>query len=204
MATDIVIPEKERWTYEDYMNLTPSDSFGFQIIRGILVVSPSPKRRHQRTILSLGRILDIYVNAHNWGEMFIAPFDVILDADQPEPENIVQPDLMFVSREHMDIVTDDNIQGAPDLVVEVLSDSTARYDRVGKMSVYAEFGVKEYWILDTNAQFLESFDLTGAHPQLVASLGGDDVFKPELFPDLEISLSDLWYPEKDDSDGKDT
>jgi hypothetical protein len=84
MATDIVIPEKERWTYEDYMNLTPPDSFGFQIIRGKLVVSPSPKRRHQRTILSLGRILDI---------------------------------------RHLGRILD-------------------IYDRVGKMSVYAEFGVK--------------------------------------------------------------
>lgn len=204
MATDIVIPEKERWTYEDYINLTPPDSFGFQIIRGELIVSPSPKRRHQRTVLSLGRILDIHVNASDLGEIFLAPFDVVLDANYPESVNIVQPDLMFVSKERMDIITDDNIQGAPDLVIEVLSESTARYDRVGKMSVYAEFGVMAYWILDVNAHVLESFDLTGEHPQLIASLGGDDVFKPEVFPDLEIALSDLWYPEKDDSDGKDT
>jgi len=203
MATDIVIPEKERWTYNDYMNLTPPDSFGFQIIRGELVVSPSPKRRHQRTVLSLGRILDTYVNAHDLGEVFLAPFDVVLDADYPEPENIVQPDLMFISKERLDIITDDNVQGAPDLVVEVLSDSTARYDRVGKMSVYAEFGVVEYWILDANARFLESFDLTAERPLLIASHGGEDTFKPGFFGGLEIPLADLWYPEKDDSNGKD-
>ena len=133
---------------------------------------------------------------------FVAPFDVVLDADYPEPENIVQPDLMFVAKERMDIITDDNIQGSPDLVIEVLSESTARYDRVGKMSVYAEFGVKWYWILDANACFLESFDLTGEHPQLIASLGGEDVFKPEFLPNLEISLANLWYPEED-SDEKD-
>lgn len=202
MASEIVIPKKERWTYSDYMNFTPPDSFGFQVIRGELVVSPSPKRRHQRAVLTLGGILGQYAQK-NGGEVFVAPFDVILDAHLPEPENIVQPDIMFVSDGHMDIVTDDNIQGAPDLVVEVLSNSTARYDRVGKMGAYAEFGVGEYWILDTDAQVLEVFDLAGERPMLVLSLAGEAVFNPSLFPNLEISLKDLWYPEKEDGKNND-
>lgn len=200
MASEIVIPKKERWTYSDYMNFTPPDSFGFQVIRGELVVSPSPKRRHQRTVLTLGGILDQYAQKSG-GEVFVAPFDVVLDAHLPEPENIVQPDIMFVSDERMNIVTDDNIQGAPDLVVEVLSNSTARYDRVGKMGVYAEFGVCEYWILDTDAKVLEVFNLTQERPLLVSSLADEDLFYPNLFPELEISLKELWYPEKED--GKD-
>lgn len=197
MASEIVIPKKERWTYSDYMNFTPPDSFGFQVIRGELVVSPSPKRRHQRTVLTLGGILDPYAQK-NGGEVFVAPFDVVLDAHLSEPENIVQPDIMFVSDGRMDIVIEDNIQGAPDLVVEVLSNSTARYDRVGKMEVYAEFGVCEYWILDTDGQTLEIFDLTDERPSLVLSLAGEAVFKPSLFPQLEIALKDLWYSSKKD------
>ena len=195
MATDIVIPQKERWTYEDYLQLIPPDSFGFEILRGELVVSPSPNRRHQRTVLSLGRILDVHVNTQNLGEIFVAPFDVVLDADSSVSENIVQPDLMFISKDRLNIITDDNIRGAPDLVIEVLSDSTARYDRVGKMRTYTEFGVKEYWIIDADQKTLEAFDLTGDEPVLQATLAESDVFKPKLFPGLEISLSELWYPE---------
>jgi len=195
MATDIVIPQKERWTYEDYLQLIPPDSFGFEILRGELIVSPSPNRRHQRTVLSLGRILDVHVNTQNLGEIFVAPFDVVLDADSSVSENIVQPDLMFVSKDRLNIITDDNIRGAPDLVIEVLSDSTARYDRVEKMRAYIEFGVKEYWIIDADQKILEAFDLTGDEPVLQAPLAESDVFKPKLFPGLEISLSELWYPE---------
>lgn len=195
MATDIVIPQKERWTYRDYLQLIPPDSFGFEILRGELVVSPSPNRRHQRTVLSLGRILDVHVNTQTLGEIFVAPFDVVLDADSSVSENIVQPDLMFVSKNRLNIITDDNIRGAPDLVIEVLSDSTARYDRVGKMRTYIEFGVKEYWIIDADQKTLEAFDLTGDEPVLQATLAESDIFKPKLFPGLEISLSELWYPE---------
>lgn len=195
MATDIIIPQKERWTYEDYLQLIPPDSFGFEILSGELIVSPSPNRRHQRTVLSLGRILDVHVNTQNLGEIFVAPFDVVLDADPSVSENIVQPDLMFISKDRLNIITDDNIRGAPDLVIEVLSDSTARYDRVEKMQAYIEFGVKEYWIIDANQKTLEAFDLTGDEPVLQATLAESDVFKPKLFPGLEISLSELWYPE---------
>lgn len=197
MASEIVIPEKERWTYSDYMNFTPPDSFGFQVIRGELIVSPSPKRNRQRAVLSLSGILDSYARA-NGGEVFVAPFDVVLDAHLPEPENIVQPDVIFVSPDHMHIITEENIKGAPDLVVEVLSDSTARYDRVGKMDVYTEFGVREYWILDTETRVLEVFDLTHERPQLLTSLADQDVFRPSLFPNLEIPLQNLWYPDKED------
>ena len=195
MATDIVIPQKERWTYEDYLQLIPPDSFGFEILRGELVVSPSPNRRHQRTVLSLGRILDVHVNTQNLGEIFVAPFDVVLDADSSVSENIVQPDLMFVSKDRLNIITDDNIRGAPDLVIEVLSGSTARYDRVEKMRTYTEFGVKEYWIIDADQKTLEAFGLTSDEPVLQATMAESYVFKPKLFPGLEISLSELWYPE---------
>lgn len=203
MASEIVIPEKERWTYSDYMNLTPPDSFGFQVIRGELIVSPSPKRNHQWCIQKLLVLLDGYVTKQKLGEVFVAPFDVVLDAHLPEPENIVQPDVVFVSNERIDIVTEENIKGAPDLVVEVLLGSTARYDRVGKMEIYAEFGVREYWILDADAKVLEVFDVTHERPHLMMSLADADVFRPNLFPDLEIPLENLWYPNKEDGQKND-
>ena len=204
MATDIIIPQKERWTYQDYLQIIPPDSFGFEILRGELIVSPSPNRRHQRTVLSLGRILDVHVNTQNLGEIFVAPFDVVLDADSSVSENIVQPDLMFVSKDRLNIITEDNIRGAPDLMVEILSASSIRRDRVDKMKIYAEFGVKEYWIIDTEQKTLEAFVLRGNDLVLTlvarseVSLGVDDqidVFESALFPRLKIPLSDLWYPE---------
>ena len=80
-------------------------------------------------------------------------------------------------------------------MVEVLSSSSIRRDRVDKMKIYAEFGVKEYWIIDADQKTLEAFDLTGDVPVLQATMAESDVFKPKLFSGLEISLSELWYPE---------
>ena len=158
-------------------------------------MSPSPKRDHQWCIQELFAILKSWISNRDFGEVYIAPFDVVLDADSSVSENIVQPDLMFVSKDRLNIITEDNIRGAPDLVIEVLSDSTARYDRVGKMRAYIEFGVKEYWIIDTEQKTLEAFDLTSTEPVLQATLAESDVFKPKLFSGLEISLTELWYPE---------
>lgn len=192
MAVETVVLQKERWTYADYAAFTPPDSGGYQVIRGELIVTPSPRRAHQWVVKKLSALLDRYVTDHSLGEVHLAPFDVILDADRDEPENIVQPDVLFIAKDRLDIVTDANVQGAPDLAVEILSDSTARYDRVHKMNLYAEFGVRHYWIIDSGAHTLEAFDLTGETPQLVRAVSEDDVFKPELFSDLGIRLSEIW------------
>ena len=191
MLQDVILPKKERWTYTDYLSLPP-DSSGYQIIRGELIVTPSPKRAHQWACGRLLVLIDTHVHQNDLGEVYVAPFDVILDAQSHDPENIVQPDILFVSKDRLDIVTAANVQGAPDLAVEILSESTARYDRAHKQNIYREFGVKHYWIVDAEARTLEAFELSGEASRLAAAHAGDDVFRPEIFPGLEIRLGDIW------------
>ena len=134
-----------KFTYDDYCN-APEDK-RYELLDGDLVVTPAPGTAHQRVLRRLTILLGLSVERTGVGEVFVAPFDVVLsDTD------VVQPDLLFISNERAHIVTDENAQGAPDLVVEVLSPSTAERDLTFKRSLYAKHGVQEYWLMDTNVK----------------------------------------------------
>lgn len=134
-----------KFTYEDYKH-TPEDK-RYELIDGELILAAAPGRAHQRTEMKIALRLGSYVEENDLGEVYSAPFDVVLtDTD------VVQPDLLFVSKERLNIINDDNIRGAPDLVVEILSPSTAGRDRTVKRILYAKHGVKEYWQVDTDAK----------------------------------------------------
>jgi Uma2 family endonuclease len=115
-----------------------------------------------------------------------APTDVLL-----APTSVVQPDLLFIGNERLAILTEANIQGAPDLVVEVLSPSTAAIDRGGKMALYARYGVPHYWILDALHLSLETYEIREGEYELISQFKTDDVVKVRLFPGLAVSLADL-------------
>ena len=136
---------KARLTYADYMKT--SDDERYELLNGELIMSPSPKEIHQDISGNLYFRLRAFVRERSLGKVYFSPFDVVLsDTD------VVQPDLLFVSNERADIITADNIQGAPDLVVEILSPATAERDRTVKLDLYAQHGVKEYWIVDPDAK----------------------------------------------------
>ena len=130
-----------KFTYEDYKH-TPEDK-RYELIDGELILAASPRRAHQRTDMEITLVLGDYVKEHDLGEVYSAPFDVVLsDTD------VVEPDLLFVSKERLHIINDDNVRGAPDLVIEILSPPTAGRDRTVKRTLYAKHGVKEYWLAD--------------------------------------------------------
>ena len=131
-------------TYEDYAR-TPDDE-RWELLDGELVMVPSPNMPHQATQVKLGSRLNNFVEQGGLGHVFFAPTDVVLSYN-----NVVQPDLLFVSREREHIITRANIQGAPDLAVEIRSPSTAERDLTVKRRLYAEHGVKEYWLVDPDA-----------------------------------------------------
>jgi Uma2 family endonuclease len=105
------------------------------------------------------------------GEIYTAPFDVILDPENPDPEILVKPDLLFVSKDRLKIITEDNVQGSPDLVVEILSPSTAGDDygrkfqirRIELVEIYEEARVSHYWIIDPAARTLGRVDELSTH-----------------------------------------
>ena len=131
-------------TYEDYAR-TPDDE-RWELLNGELVMVPSPLTTHQAVQVGLGWRMAMFVEQRGLGHVFFAPTDVVLsDAD------VVQPDLLFISSEREHIITRANIQGAPDLAVEIRSPSTAERDQTVKRRLYEEHGVKEYWLVDPDA-----------------------------------------------------
>lgn len=139
-------------TYEDYANI-PGDE-RYELIDGELILVSSPNEMHQRVSK---RLLWLFrdVEESGLGWVYDAPFDVILsDTD------VVQPDLMFVSKERAEIITPANVQGAPNLVVEVLSPSTAQRDWTQKRDLYAKYGVRELWLVAPDARLVWVMALT--------------------------------------------
>lgn len=149
-ATDVVIPKKERYTYADYAALP--EGAPYELIDGELVMTASPNIQHQRIIGRLFRMLSSFAEEHDLGEVFVSPVDVYLsETDTPVP------DVAFVAKERLDIVGEQTIEGGPDLVIEVLSPSTAYYDLRKKKRLYAEAGVREYWIVDPVEESIEVY-----------------------------------------------
>jgi Uma2 family endonuclease len=173
-------------TYEDYCAL-PDDGRRYEILDGELSMTPSPSVAHQRFAANLLVSLKPFVTARGLGEVFIAPFDVIL-----EETSVVVPDLLFVASERSGIVTDRGVRGAPDLIVEILSPGTARRDRVEKAKLYARHGVRQYWLADPETRVLEVYELGEGQYRRAASLADADTFSPSLFPGLSIPLASLW------------
>ena len=154
-----------------------------ELIHGRFYLSPSPIRIHQFLVLRLGRLLDDIAERAG-GEALVAPMDVHL-ADH----TVAQPDVLYVSPERQGIVQT-WIEGAPDLVVEVLSPSTARMDRLLKLNRYAEAGVREYWLVDPAVRTIEFLVHDGEHFVVHAPNGG--TWRSPAVPGIELDIDALW------------
>ena len=179
----------QKLSYEDYA-LIPDDGRRHEVLDGEHVMSPSPKTKHQRLVGRLFRSLSAFADDRGLGEVFVAPFDVLLS-----DHDIVQPDVVFVSDARLRIVDEDNCKGAPDLVVEVLSGSTRRRDLIEKRKRYETFGVAEYWVVDPDIDAVQTFrpDADGRYQRaddLTAEAG--DVLTSPLFPDWRLPLARLF------------
>jgi len=177
--------EKKKYTYADYLK-TPDDE-RYELIEGELLITPSPVTRHQRISRKIEFMLEKCVTENDLGEVFDAPYDVYLDA-----ENVVQPDLLFVMKESLNIIGEKNIQGAPDLVIEIISESTAYRDLVQKKKLYARFGVKEYWIVPPEASSVEVYTLKDNTFSLQTTYGRDDTLRSPLLQKLGIELKKIF------------
>lgn len=182
---DQLVGEPIRLTYEDYCAL-PDDGRRYEIIDGDLFMSPAPNIPHQKVVLRLGARLDNHAHAGDLGTVLIAPTDVLLGE-----HDIVQPDIVFISRERSSIIRDKNIEGAPDLIVEVLSPGTSRRDLRDKRNLYARSGVQYYWVLDPDGPRVTELQLQEGEYALVSEHKGSANFEPVLFPGLKINPGEL-------------
>lgn len=180
------IAEKKRYTYEDYLK-TPDD-VRYELIEGDLIMVPSPITRHQRISMKIAFAIEKYVVENNLGEVFYAPYDVHLD-----DENVVQPDILFISKDNSNIIGEKNVQGAPDLVIEILSEAAAYRDTIQKKRLYARFGVKEYWIAAPDDRLVEVYYLKDrGEYQLIKTYSEDAVLESQIIRGLKIELSKIF------------
>jgi Uma2 family endonuclease len=167
---------------------TPEDGNRYEVIDGELYVTPPPIEPHQRTIHVLDVLLGVHILAHDLGRLYPAPIGVVL----PGSATGVQPDLVYVAREHTGIIVERGIEGSPDHVIEILSPSTQARDRGVKMRAYAAAGIPHYWIVDGRARRLEAYRLGEDGYGDPQTYGLGTIFRPELFPGLEIPIDRLW------------
>lgn len=154
-----------------------------ELIHGRFYLSPSPTPLHQMVVFLLARLLARAVEPQG-GLVLPAPLDVVLAG-----HSAVQPDVIYVSRDRRDIVGE-RIEGAPDLLVEVLSPGTVRRDRLEKLALYAESGVREYWIVDPEERQIEFLIHQGG--RFVVALPADDEYHSEVLPEVTLDLAELW------------
>jgi Uma2 family endonuclease len=175
-------------TYEDYLRF-PDDGKRHEIIDGEDYVSAAPITKHQRVSMRLSTSIANYVRARGAGEVFAAPMDVVLS-----PYDVLQPDLLFVSEKRRAIVTEKNILGPPDLVVEITSESSRKIDEHEKLRRYELFGISEYWVVDPEAETATIYRLEHARYTRAAqlSVARKEKIGTPLLPGLEIPLTEVF------------
>lgn len=183
-------PAQGHWTYEDYLRL-PDDGRRYEVIRGVLYVSPAPGYDHQYVVTYLFRRLDRFVEDHGLGLFLTSPFDVLM-GNIATP---IQPDFLFLRAGREPRTGRPNFQGAPDLVVEVLSPSNRRYDRKIKLEAYEEAGVQEYWLVDPMARTVVIHVLGRNGRYAEFDRGGErDTVRSRVLEGFSLRVADLFPP----------
>ncbi len=182
----VTIDRTKEWTVDEFMKLEESN-LPCELINGAVFRSPTPSLTHQ---VVLGNINDFFKGyaRKNGGIAMFSPVDVILDR-----RNVFQPDLLYVAKENLGIISERGLNAAPDLAVEVISPSNSFKDRNQKRKLYQKFGVKEYWIIDPGNNTLEIYDFRVADvdtPTLYLVEEGEVVSK--LLPGLSFKFQDLF------------
>ena len=176
---------ENKYTYSDYLK-TPDDK-RFELIEGDLIMTPSPTVKHQAVSENISFLLSSHIRACKLGRLFYAPMDVVLDQF-----NVLQPDIMLVLNENKKVITEANIKGAPDLVVEIISPTSGYRDKATKKRIYERFGVKEYWVVEPQEETVEIYSLKDKKFALHQSLRKKDTLSSLLLPEFKVPLTDIF------------
>ena len=179
---------KIKFTYEDYKHTL--DDARYELLDGELILSPSPRTAHQRASRNIEVplvTLVTFVAENELGEVFDAPYDVVLSNF-----DVVQPDILFVSSERSHIINENNIRGAPDLVIEILSPSTAQRDRTLKRSLYERHNVKEYWQVDTDAKSALALKLENGGYRVAGIYTEGQTLASPLLQGFALNIDDIF------------
>ncbi len=177
--------EKKTYTYKDYEKLPEGSPY--QLIRGDLIMTPSPVPYHQILIGKIFLKLNKYVEDNKIGMVILAPLDVYFSET-----DTYQPDIMFISKERLNIVGEKKIEGPPDLIIEILSPQTAYYDLRTKKDTYERSGVKEYWIVDPLQKTIEVFLNKEGRFELIVSAKEEGEINSEFLKGKILSLKEVF------------
>jgi Uma2 family endonuclease len=177
-----------KFTYDDFV-LFPDDGKRHEIIDGEHYVTPSPNTKHQVVVGNLYMALGSYLKIQSVGAVFLAPFDVVFSN-----LDVVEPDLLYISRARRSVLTDKHVRGAPDLVVEILSPGTRKTDEITKRKLYERSGVQEYWIVDLVRDTMKTYRRTeGVFARATELLAEhNDALTPPLFPGFSVTLTEIF------------
>ena len=173
------------WTYDEMIAELPETNLPTELWNGEIIMSPAPHPDHQRIVARFYKKLDRFVEERGLGEVLFSPVDVVLTRHRT-----VQPDVLFVSKLRRDIIQN-QVNGAPDLAMEVISEGSWQRDRIQKKALYEQFGLPEYWIVDPDSRSLEVFVLVSGSYQLHGKGSGGEKVGSKLLPGFEISFSEL-------------
>lgn len=175
----------KRYTYEDYEKLP--EGAPYQLIGGELIMTPSPVPYHQIVSREIGFELLKFIKEKKLGEVLFAPIDVYLSETET-----YQPDIIFISKDKLNIIGEKKIEAAPDLVIEILSPSTAYYDLKHKRRVYETSGVKEYWIVDPMEKSVEVYENPGAEFKLFSNARQSGTVHSKLLDGFGIGIEKIF------------
>jgi Uma2 family endonuclease len=187
--TDEARASGRKLTYRDFLKF-PDDGRRHELIDGKHYVTAAPNMWHQRLSMRLTKALLDYLESHPVGELFAAPFDVVMTNI-----DVVEPDLLLVTNDQADQLNLKNLRGAPSLVIEMTSPSTSRLDRRLKRDLYARRGVREYWMVDHEAASIAVFRhaADGGFPLVDALLASDSAaLTTPLLPGFSLPLPALF------------
>src|SRR5712692_1862389 len=173
-------PPQGSWTYEDYAAL-PENGQRYEIVNGVLIMAPAPSPDHQDITGEIFSYLRTHIKLAGLGRVFTSPIDVDLGT-----KNVYQPDVVVVLNEHLDRVQEKKIVGAPDLVVEVASKSTAAYDRLTKHDAYARAGIAEYWMVKPASRTVEVMVLEDGEYRSLGVFEGQATLPSRVAPGLPV------------------
>jgi Uma2 family endonuclease len=185
-ADHIPGPGQGRWTYKDYAAI-PNDGQRYEIVDGVLFMSPAPNEWHQTAAGEIFAYLRTYVKLKELGRVYIAPFDVELDY-----RTVVQPDVLVVLNAHLERITFSRVIGAPDLVVEISSPGTVGHDRINKQKAYASAGVPEYWIADPASRTVEVLALEYGEYRSLGVFEGKATLPTRIVPDFPVHVEQFF------------
>jgi Uma2 family endonuclease len=177
-----------KFTYDDFVHF-PDDGKRHEIIDGEHYVTPSPNTKHQAVLGNLFALFWVFLKEHPIGHVFVAPFDVVFSNF-----DVVEPDLLYISRERMSVLTKAHVRGAPDLVVEILSPGTRRTDERTKRTLYERFGVREYWVVDPERDvvLIHRRSQVVFEPAVELSAERNQALITSLLPDWSAPLRDVF------------